>query len=413
MSARQRLARIALAAVLAIAGLWVARPFLPALFWAVVLAVAIDPLYTRAERRWPGGKSIALPLLFTIAAALAVLTPIALGLVQAAREAHALSEWLAATRAHGIPVPLWVSMATGLREPHFLSVANAQNLARQLAPLQIVVIGQLFALLSGGLDLSVASVMACSGVVGILALPHAGLAGALMIMILTGLLFGLANGAIIVGFSVSPFIVTLGMLSVAKGVSLLLTGGLPLYTVPEPLVDSSWLWHGLRRTDIEPRGICGNAGRRFCFAQDDLRPPCLRNRLERGGGAQFRRTSRRRPGRGLCYQWRGIRPRCHCHDRLGKRSTAACWEGLELQSIAAAVVGGVALAGGSGTCCRPFTACWCSDRFRMRSTWRVCPPFFRFWSSGSSSCSRSSSTGYARGRRRHETNASITNEVLY
>ena len=61
-----------------------------------------------------------------------------------------------------------IGIATGLREPHFWSIANAQNLARQLSPLQIVVIGQLFALLSGGLDLSVASVMACSGVVGIL-----------------------------------------------------------------------------------------------------------------------------------------------------------------------------------------------------------------------------------------------------
>jgi ribose transport system permease protein len=130
-----------------------------------------------------------------------------------------------------------IAVATGLREPHFWSIANAQNLARQSAPLQIVVVGQLFALLSGGLDLSVASVMACSGVLGVLALPYLGLAGGLVVMVLSGLVFGLANGALVVGFSVSPFIVTLGMLSVAKGVSLLLTAGLPLYAVPESLVD--------------------------------------------------------------------------------------------------------------------------------------------------------------------------------
>src|ERR1700730_18388446 len=110
-----------------------------------------------------------------------------------------------------------IGIATGLREPHFWSIANAQNLARQLAPLQMIVVGQLFALLSGGLDLSVASVMACSGVVGILALPYVGLGGAILIMILIGLMFGLANGILIVSLSVSPFIVTLGMLSVAKG----------------------------------------------------------------------------------------------------------------------------------------------------------------------------------------------------
>ena len=130
-----------------------------------------------------------------------------------------------------------IAVITGIREPHFWSIANVQNLARQFAPLQIFVIGQLFALISGGLDLSVASVMACSGVIGILAVPYVGLGGALVVMIVTGLLFGLANGALIVGFSVSPFIVTLGMLSVAKGMSLLLTGGLPLYAVPDTLVD--------------------------------------------------------------------------------------------------------------------------------------------------------------------------------
>ena len=68
-----------------------------------------------------------------------------------------------------------IAVVTGIREPHFWSIANAQNLARQLAPLQILVIGQFFAILSGGLDLSVASVMACSGVLGVLALPYAGL----------------------------------------------------------------------------------------------------------------------------------------------------------------------------------------------------------------------------------------------
>ena len=139
----------------------------------------------------------------------------------APRPYHALARF-------GLPLFIVaIAVVTGIREPHFWSLANEQNLARQFAPLQILVIGQLFALLSGGLDLSVASVMACSGVVGILAVPYVGLGGSLCVMILVGLLFGLANGALIVGFSVSPFIVTLGMLSVAKGLSLLFTGGLP------------------------------------------------------------------------------------------------------------------------------------------------------------------------------------------
>ncbi len=44
----------------------VLHPFIPALVWAVILAIALGPLYARAERRWPpGGHNIALPVLFT------------------------------------------------------------------------------------------------------------------------------------------------------------------------------------------------------------------------------------------------------------------------------------------------------------------------------------------------------------
>ncbi len=130
---------------------------------------------------------------------------------------------------------MWLSIAivTGSIEPRFWSLANLQNLVRQIAPLQILAAGQLFAVLSGGLDLSVASVMALSGVIGILVTQHIGGPAGLLVMALLGLLFGCINGAIIVGFSVSPLIATLGMMSVAKGLALLLTGGLPLYDVPD------------------------------------------------------------------------------------------------------------------------------------------------------------------------------------
>lgn len=86
-----------------------ARPFLPALLWAVVLAIAVAPLYARAELRWPSGKTLWLPLLFTLALGLAVLVPLALGIVQAAREASELRLWLASARAYGVPEPAWIA----------------------------------------------------------------------------------------------------------------------------------------------------------------------------------------------------------------------------------------------------------------------------------------------------------------
>ena len=237
----------------------------------------------------------------------------------AARPYHAIAKF-------GLPLfIIAIAVVTGLREPHFWSIANAQNLARQFAPLQIVVIGQLFALLSGGLDLSVASVMACSGVVGILAVPYLGLCGALGIMILIGLLFGLANGALIVGFSVSPFIVTLGMLSVAKGLSLLFTGGLPLYTVPDSLVDAVGFGPVLGIPISSLIAFGAMLAWRLYPAQHDIRPSRLRCRIQRGRRAQFRRPCRPRLVSGLCHQRRGLGSRRHYNDCLGQRGAAIGW----------------------------------------------------------------------------------------
>jgi predicted PurR-regulated permease PerM len=111
----QRALRIALVVALALLGLWVALPFVPALLWAIVLAIAVAPVYARAEARWPAGKVVWLPLLFTTAIGLAVLVPLALGIIRAAREAHDLALWLASARAYGIPEPGW---AASLPFPH-------------------------------------------------------------------------------------------------------------------------------------------------------------------------------------------------------------------------------------------------------------------------------------------------------
>jgi ribose/xylose/arabinose/galactoside ABC-type transport system permease subunit len=247
-----------------------------------------------------------------------------------------------------------ISVITGVREPHFWSIANAQNLARQLAPLQIVVIGQLFALLSGGLDLSVASVMACSGVVGILTLPHVGLSGALTVMVFTGTLFGMANGLLIVGFSVSPFIVTLGMLSVAKGLALLLTGGLPLYAVPDSLVDGL----GFGAVFSVPLSSI------VAFAAMLVGSVVLRNTVfgrhiyAIGSNEMAARNSGVRVGRVrlAVYAISGAAAGLAAIVMTAWVSAAQplAGEGMELQSIAAVVVGGVALAGGSGNMLQAF-----------------------------------------------------------
>jgi predicted PurR-regulated permease PerM len=100
---RSAIARTLLLAILALLGLWVVWAFLPALVWAVVIAVAIDPLVQRAERRFPHPNLIAAG--FTLAIALVVLVPIGIGIAQAAREAHDAAAWVMEARQHGVPPP--------------------------------------------------------------------------------------------------------------------------------------------------------------------------------------------------------------------------------------------------------------------------------------------------------------------
>lgn len=103
---RQRIARLALAAALVAAGVWTLHRFIPALLWAVTLAIAVWPLYLRAARRCPPGRyNILLPAVFTLGIGLMFATPLALVAWQAGRDLHALYVALDQARTAGIPTP--------------------------------------------------------------------------------------------------------------------------------------------------------------------------------------------------------------------------------------------------------------------------------------------------------------------
>lgn len=104
---RQSAIRLTLIVLLGLLGLWVVHAFLPALVWAVVIAVAVDPLVQRAERRFPHPNLVAAT--FTLGFALIVLAPIAIGIAQAAREAHDVATWVADARMYGVPPPGWLA----------------------------------------------------------------------------------------------------------------------------------------------------------------------------------------------------------------------------------------------------------------------------------------------------------------
>lgn len=106
----QRVLRALLVAALLALGFYILSGFLRALVWAVVLAIALWPLFVRAHRRFPPGRhNILWPAVFTGLVALVLLLPIAVLAVEAGREAHDLLAYAREAERNGIPVPDFVA----------------------------------------------------------------------------------------------------------------------------------------------------------------------------------------------------------------------------------------------------------------------------------------------------------------
>ena len=104
-----KIARLTLIGILMALGLWIVSSFLPALVWAVVIAVALDPLVDRVEARFATTSRSLIAFLFVLAVALLVLVPIGFGIAQGAREAHDIAGWIAQARHDGLPPPPWIA----------------------------------------------------------------------------------------------------------------------------------------------------------------------------------------------------------------------------------------------------------------------------------------------------------------
>jgi ribose transport system permease protein len=113
--------------------------------------------------------------------------------------------------------------------PHFLTVSNLLNVLEQSAINAIVAAGMTFVIISGGIDLSVGSVLALAGIV-LAGLLQAGVAlpVAVTLALASAALCGLLNGLFVTLGRLPPFISTLGMMSVARGLALIWAEGRPI-----------------------------------------------------------------------------------------------------------------------------------------------------------------------------------------
>ncbi|MFA9429640.1 ABC transporter permease [Egicoccus sp. AB-alg2] len=117
-----------------------------------------------------------------------------------------------------------------LASPSFLTLNNLINILRQYSVVLVLAVGQTLVIISAGIDLSVAATAALAGSVMGIAYAHAGMpsAAAIGLGLLSGFLVGMLNGLAITKWKVPDIIATLGTLTAVRGVALLFTGGLPV-----------------------------------------------------------------------------------------------------------------------------------------------------------------------------------------
>ena len=125
-----------------------------------------------------------------------------------------------------------------LANPNFLDPINIRNVLRQTSINAILAIGMTFVILTGGIDLSVGSVLAFGGMIASIMVSSSlgevyPVALAVPVGLLAGLALGLVNGAIVGYLRVPSFVVTLGMLSAARGLTLIASDGRPVSRLSE------------------------------------------------------------------------------------------------------------------------------------------------------------------------------------
>lgn len=130
-------------------------------------------------------------------------------------------------------IPLCEYLVLG-QDPKFITLGNLAAIARQTAVITIMAMGMTLVMVSGGIDLSVGSIVGLSGVIGALSMTHGSpvLVG-ILIFVAVGAASGLLNGAAITWLRIPAFIVTLGAMGIYRGLGLYISDGNAVVGLPQ------------------------------------------------------------------------------------------------------------------------------------------------------------------------------------
>ncbi|KPD15769.1 ribose ABC transporter permease [Burkholderia sp. R-69980] len=128
-------------------------------------------------------------------------------------------------------------------ESNFLTTGNTMNILRQVSINVVLASGMTFVILTGGIDLSVGSILAVSAVAGMLMSLSASFSGlSIPVFLMAGLLLGTLNGALVAFVGLNPFVVTLGTMTALRGAAYLLADGTSVLNQNVPSFE--WMGNG-------------------------------------------------------------------------------------------------------------------------------------------------------------------------
>ncbi len=233
--------------------------------------------------------------------------------------------------------------------PYFLTWGNIESMIIGMAPTAIIVVGMTIVLVSGGLDLSVGSVMALSGTLaGLLMLRGTPIWLSILLVLAAGAVVGAINGLVITALRVNPLIATLGMLTIARGIAMVITQGFTVTGLPEPF---AYLGQGVL-AGVPPMlwimAAIVAAGDLAMRSMRYMRPVYYVGGNERAALLSGIKVDQVKVATYVLSAVLSAVAGILLASRL-MAGTPTAGVGLELTAIAAAVIGGASLLGGEGT----------------------------------------------------------------
>jgi ribose transport system permease protein len=244
---------------------------------------------------------------------------------------------------------LLICAAMTLLTPYFLSSANFRALSIGLVPTAIIAVGMTVLLVSGGFDLSVGSVMALAGTVAaLMVIDGVPIWIAVILTLVLGIIIGIGNGLLVTLVGINPLVATLGTMSITRGSALVLTEGRSVGNLPKEfgyVGDASWAGVPMMVIIMMVIVIAGDVALRHARYMRQVYYIGANEGAAKLSGILVTRV------RVFAYALTGFLAALAgllLSSRL-QAGTPTAGNGLELQVLAAAVIGGARLGGGAGT----------------------------------------------------------------